>query len=95
MTEEELERYQVALRTQLAERRALWFILQEVVSLYANATDDPDSALKYLSERTILRLDRKGDDATAKGLDLPLATVRESVDRFFVELSKRLQLGDL
>ena len=80
---DETEKYERALRTQLADRHALWFILQEVVSLYATATDDPDSALQYLSERTILRLDRKDDDATAKGLDpvsythLTLPTNRE------------------
>jgi hypothetical protein len=59
------------------------------------ASEEPEKTLENLAERTIFRLDLKTDDAEAKGLQLPLATVRQSVDRFFAELSKRLRQDDL
>lgn len=95
MNDEELERYALALRTQLAERRALWEILQEFVGRYASTFDDPATALENMSTRVTARLERKEPDALAKGLELPLATVQTAVDRFFGELSTRLEAGEL
>ncbi len=92
---EEADQYALALRTQLAERRALWTILQELIGRYAESFDDPDAALRNLSERIIFRLERKDDDALAKGLELPLATVKVAVGRFFSELAGRLSAGEL
>jgi hypothetical protein len=95
MDKQELEKYELALRTQLAERRALWLILQEIVGRYASSFDDPNDALKTLSERVTFRMDRKEADAIAKGLELPLATVKGAVDRFFAELLERLEKEEL
>jgi hypothetical protein len=95
MDEEDLDKYVLALRTQLAERRALWEILQEFVGRYANTFDDPRDALENMSARVTVRLERKETDARAKGLELPLATVKTSVDRFFSELASRQAAGEL
>ena len=89
------EEYTHAFRVQLAERRALWAILQEFVGRYASSFENPKEAIENLSERVMTRLDRKDDDAMAKGLELPLATVKDSVDRFFSELASRHQAGEL
>jgi hypothetical protein len=95
MTEEEFERYKIALRMQLAERRALWEILQEFVGRYASSFDEPKMALENMSSRVTARLERKEADAKAKGLEEPLATVQVAVDRFFSELTTRLEAGEL
>jgi hypothetical protein len=87
--------YVHALRTQLAERRALWEVLQEFIGIYANSTDDPSAALQEMHDRVTLRLDRKEADAKQKNLELSLAYVKGSVDRFFSELSKRTEEGEL
>ena len=95
MTEDELERYELALRTQLAERRALWEILQELIGRYASDWDDPSAALENMSTRVTFRLDQKETDAKAKWLDLQLGFVKTSVDRFFAELATREAAGEL
>lgn len=95
MTEEESERYQLALRTQLAERRALWEILQELIGRYAQTFDKPEDALGNMAERVTGRLQRKEADAKNRGLELPLATVQSAVDRFFSELSSRQAADEL
>jgi len=95
MDEADLEKYTLALRTQLAERRALWDILQEFIGQYALAFDDPTAAIKNLSERVAFRLDQKEADAKAKGLELPLATEKTAVDRFFSDLTARAERREL
>jgi hypothetical protein len=95
MTEEELEQYMKALRMQLAERRALWEILQELIGRYASSSEEPKAALENMSSRVTVRLQRKESDAQAKGLEVPLATVLVAVDRFFSELTIRLEAGEL
>lgn len=74
---------------------ARWRLDASAAGRYAMASEEPEKTLENLAERTIFRLDLKTDDAEAKGLQLPLATVRQSVDRFFAELSKRLRQDDL
>ncbi len=93
MDDEEL--YKLALRTQLAERRALWEILQELIGRYANTFDEPKVALEDMVSRVTARLERKEADAKNKGLEVPLATVQVAVDRFFSELTTRLEVGEL
>jgi len=95
MNDDEQEQYHLALRTQLAERRALWFILQEIVGKSALSAADPHEVFRDLSETIINRLDLKDDDAIAKNLGLPLATVKEAVARFFSELADRHERGKL
>jgi hypothetical protein len=95
MTEDQLEEYKLALRTQLAERRALWEILQDFIGRYASAFDDPSVALEDMSSRVTFRLEQKEAAAKAKGLDLQLAFVKTSVDRFFAELATREEAGEL
>jgi len=95
MEKKDEKEYELALRTQLAERRALWEILQEIIGRYASISGDPGSVIENMNSRIIFRLDQKDSDATKKGLELPLATVKASVDRFFSELSLRLEQGSL
>jgi len=95
MNEEELEKYKLALRTQLAERHALWEILQELIGRYASSFERPKDPLENMAARVSARLVRKEQDARDKGLELPLATVQISVDRFFSELATRLEAGEL
>jgi len=95
MTDEERVAYEHALRVQLAERRALWAILQEMVGRYALTFDEPAEALENIASRVIARLSRKDEDALAKGLELNLAYVKDAVDRFFGEMAERREKGDL
>jgi hypothetical protein len=95
MNDEELEKYKLALRTQNAERHALWEILQELVGRYASTFDQPGEALENMSARVSARLSQRESDAQLRGLELPLATVQTSVDRFFSGLTKRLEAGEL
>ena len=95
MTEEELEQYKNALRMQLAERRALWEILQELIGRYASSFEQPNTALENMASRVTVRLQRTEPDAKTKGLEVPLAAVQVAVDRFFSELATRLEAGEL
>ena len=90
MDDDAAARYGHALRTQLAERRAIWEIQQELIGLYALNFDDPTEPLREMAERISRRLDQKEGDANAKGLDLPLAYVKSATDRFFSEMTERL-----
>jgi molybdopterin converting factor small subunit len=95
VTEEELEAYLLALRTQLAERHALWEILQELIGRYASSFENPKEPLENMSARVSARLARREPRAKAKDLEVPLATVQVAVDRFFSELTTRLGAGEL
>jgi hypothetical protein len=95
MDESELKEYIRQLKIQTYERNALWEILQEFVGRYAKTTDDTETVLNNFEQCVLWRLDRKDDDAERKGLTEALEGVKSAVDRFFSELSRRHDRGEL
>jgi hypothetical protein len=85
MDESDLEKYAHALRETLAERRAMWSVL---VDLLADRFRDDfgDRHLSEMHSRIIAQLDEKSDDAERKNLTANLERIKSATDRLFSDV---------